>query len=213
MWHRNVFYIFMKLSFIFLNFNFNYVPVWGDLYKCRAITRVQRGPWILWCWGYRTSDIVESADMVLGTELGSSTRAVLVLNWKTITPVPPSFFCFLTTSLLFFFIFKTGSHTVQNGFKSSMYSRIVMDLWPSCHLFQSSEVTGIHQYTWFFLPCWEGTQDFMDATQALYKPSYIPSLPILKENETLILALYLPLENILWEHKYFRQLQFYWTFL
>lgn len=97
--------------------------------------------------------------------------------------------------------------------KSSMYSRIVTDFWPSCLLFQSFEVTRIHQYTWFSLPCWEGTQDFMDARQALYKPSYIPSLPILKENETLILALYLPLENILWEHKYFRQLQFYWSFL
>jgi hypothetical protein len=37
----------------------------------------------------------------------------------------------------------------------------------------------------------------MDAGQALDKPSYIFSLPILKENETLILAFYLPLENIL----------------
>lgn len=158
--------------------------------------------------------MVESADMVLGTELGSSTRAVLALNWKTISPVPTSFFCFLTTSLLFFFIFKTGSHTVQNGFKIFYLfknSRGLLTFLPSLPKFWGYRNTPVHLI--FFLPCWEGTQDFMDTRQALYKLSYIPSLPILKENETLILALYLPLENILWEHKYFRQLQFYWTFL
>lgn len=183
----------------------------GDLYKCSA-PRVQRSPWILWCWGYRTSDMVEPADMVLETELGSSTRAVLALIWKTISPVPPSFFASLPPPFFSFSFLRLNLMQPMMASKSSMYSRMVLDCWPSCLLFQSSEVTEIHQYTWF-LPCWDGTQDFMDARQAVYKPSYIPSLPILKENETLILALYLPLENILWEHKYFRQLQFYWTFL
>lgn len=153
---------------------------------------------LTWCWEQNLGLLQEQSWLL--TEKQS-----LQSQLPFFASLPPPFFSFSSLRL----------DLIQSKMasKSSIYSRIVVDFWPSCLLFQSSEVTGIHQYTWFFLPCWEGTQDFMDTRQALYKLSYIPSLPILKENETLILALYLPLENILWEHKYFRQLQFYWTFL
>lgn len=145
---------------------------------------------LTWCWEENLGLLQEQSWLLYE-------KQSLWSHFPFFASLPPHFFSF---SFL-----RLNLKQPMMASKLPMYSKMVLDCWPSCLLFQSSEVTGIHQYTWF-LPCWDGTQDFMDARQAVYKPSYIPSLPILKENETLILALYLPLENILWEHKYFRQL-------
>lgn len=90
------------------------------------------------------------------------------------------------SSYRFSCLFLRQFHVAQPSLKFTICSRITLSL-PSCFYFPSARITGICQAYFLLFSLETGAQGFIHARQALFHPSYAPTLRFLNLISELVL--------------------------